>query len=261
MSKRASAWVVRAKKFQSKWQPKKNSWTRWHPPSPVLELKSEVDQEWLESLESRARSFHNPTTVEGDIVRQKLRRIKVAVTKYKCPLCNFLAKSKELHLIPHISTEHLYGRADAVKLAESAKEVETEETLTDVVLYYQVVKFRETLPVPKSPEIDIRVFHPGGVKPPTAKLREAHDRAMKQWRRNMMRTSKQRPERGLSLYPNGTYVLEGASKNWWYCVPQVWNADKKKWRIPSQQECRNWLKLELPRRILWLLTIVKEEEI
>ncbi len=261
MSKAVTVWIVRTTKFLQKWQPKKNSWTRWHPPSPVLELKSKIDQEWLESLESRAKAFHDPTTVEGDIVKDRLRRIKLSVTKYKCPFCNFLAKSRELHLVSHIATEHLYGRVEALKFAKSAKEIETQETLRDVILYYQVIKFRKIIPVPKSPEIDIRKQIQEGARLPTPKEREKHDLEMQEWRRKMMKTRKLRPEQGLTLYPNGTYVLEGASKNWWYCVPQVWESNTKKWRIPSRLECRNWLNLKQPKRILWLLTIVKEEEI
>lgn len=243
---------------------KVNSWTRWHPWNPIFEPENQEDIDWLIELEQKAKPFvYDPSTVVGDIVHQRERTVKIEIVKYVCPECASLSSTrKDLRI--HISKYHLFGRKEAEKLAVEAQEVTVVESLRDVDIFYEVIKPRKILELPAQVEVKIPLDINAAFEvqhPPTGRERERHDREMEQWRKDMQ--TKKRDDI-LQRFPNGLFYDPGLSGNWWYFVPHVWRQEadegKGKWLEPTEQECLNWSKLTLPKRVLYLLAIIRNDE-
>lgn len=239
---------------------KKNEWTRWHPRSPLFIPKSEQDIDYLIDLQNRAKSFHLRNTKVGDIVHQRERKIQVWIIKFKCPECELLFRSRK-YLAFHIMREHLFSRKVSLKLARSAEEKRLSQTLENVEIYYEVIKPRKILSLPKKVEIDLIAPVKKGTLAPSPFEREKHDKEMKRWREAMQRDPR---EETLQRFPNGSFLDFGLSKNWGYFIPNVWREEAKEgkgaWLEPTEKECLNWSKLDLPKRVLYLLCIVKDEQ-
>lgn len=237
-----------------------NHWTRWHPGSPIFKTESAEDLEWLISLKENSKLFTTDiTTKKGDRVHQRLRRIRIAITKFICTECNAIETTRGV-LAAHIMKEHHFGMKVALKKAMSANETQISRTLGNVDLYYEVVRPRRALKLPRSVEVDISTFIPKGTKMPTPQERELHDRQMRKWRKDMMTLPR---ADHLERLPNGIFSDPGLSGNWWYYVPHVWRQEARQgegaWLEPTDQECVNWSTLKLPKRVLFLLCIVEDK--
>lgn len=239
---------------------KRNQWSRWRPFNPILDTSDRFNLEWVLDLDSRAKSFYDDKeSKEGDIIHQEERKITIAVSRFVCPECHTLKRTEE-DLASHLMKEHDYDRTASLKIAKFARTKEITKVLKRVHLYYQVVKPKKILSLPLSVEVDISERNDKGTKAPTAYRREKHDKKMKEWREKMK--TQERKEASLRRLPNGLFQEPGASKNWWYYIPQVWRQEAKKgegrWLRPNERECLNWKKLKLPKRILSLICIVSD---
>ena len=218
-----------------------NYWETWHPHSYLIE-----DEDWIADLSSRAKSWHDPTTEIGDIIKWvKTGGVKFYRKGLICPECG-LVTFDELDFLQHVREEHLWTRKMLEGYLERAGG-EVEITWSTVTAYYEAILPRE--PPIHLPGVEVNLEGGRGRSLyPSFREREDYQREAVGWRRRC-HAYKGKPR--LERFPNGTF--KDRSGDVWLYLPQV--LYNNRWVPASESDCLNWANLDLKRRVLYLLLI------
>lgn len=212
-------------RYESGWNvPKqRNSWECKDLPNPLI-----TAEEAFDILHSHnPKTYRDPTTTVGDIIIDYKRSAKIHITYYQCPACLKVFSSWQ-DAVDHVqevnsltsrknSSEEEFEEHPPVGLQEIVEHIK-EETLTNVYIFYEVIRPEEVLPFPESVEWNEAKDE---TRVPTAESREQHDKLVEEWRKQMMETRHKR-KLHIEVLPNGKTFLQSPSDSWYYYCPQIY---------------------------------------
>lgn len=222
----------------------RDSWSRWHPKSYLVPYNPPND----------VKTWKDPDAEIGDIIEYyRAGLIRFNDNAVACPFCRQYF-FKRTALARHLFKDEFWSKREIDVFIENLEEETVEILVSKVCCYYQAGLPREIPKLPPRVEVDLLGQIPKGTKPPTAKERDAHDRAMVEWRRKNVEEYKERKP-VLHRFPNGEYWDKTGDIYVW--LPQV--LIDGVWIKADDVLCENWSNLKLKKRVLMLLAIHPEE--